>query len=463
MAGDVGDVMSVRVRFAPSPTGMLHIGGARTALFNWLFARHHGGTFLLRIEDTDRARSTPEATTAILTGMRWLGLTWDEAEVYQSHHLNRHAAVARQLLAEGKAYRCYATAEELEAMRAQAAAEGRHTVYDRRWRDAPPPADADTRPYTIRLKVPLTGSVTLHDAVQGDVTVANENIDDFVLLRSDGTPTYMLSVVVDDHDMGITHVIRGDDHLNNAFRQYHLFQACGWILPIFAHIPLIHAADGSKLSKRHGAVGIDEYRRQGFLPEAVCNYLLLLGWSHGDQEFFSRSETIELFSDLGRINRAAARFDRDKFLHINAHHLRALDATTVEQELTAFVGKPPQHPAAFRALLPHFLERSHTLVDLASISSFLFGPVVLSPEAQALLTPEVLDRSKKVLTALRDVTPWDAATLQTALKQQATALGVKLPGVLQPLRALLTGTPMGLPVPEVLAALGKEKNKIYFR
>ncbi|MFN7755489.1 MAG: glutamate--tRNA ligase [Holosporales bacterium] len=449
--------MSVRVRFAPSPTGMLHIGGARTALFNWLFARHHGGTFLLRIEDTDRARSTPEATTAILTGMRWLGLTWDEAEVYQSHHLNRHAAVARQLLAEGKAYRCYATAEELEAMRAQAAAEGRHTVYDRRWRDAPPPADADTRPYTIRLKVPLTGSVTLHDAVQGDVTVANENIDDFVLLRSDGTPTYMLSVVVDDHDMGITHVIRGDDHLNNAFRQYHLFQACGWTLPIFAHIPLIHAADGSKLSKRHGAVGIDEYRRQGFLPEAVCNYLLLLGWSHGDQEFFSRSEAIELFSDLGRINRAASRFDRDKFLHINAHHLRALDATTVEQELTAFVGKPPQHPAVFRALLPHFLERSHTLVDLASISSFLFGPVVLSSEAQALLTPEVLDRSKKVLIALRDVTPWDAATLQVALKHQAAALGVKLPGVLQPLRALLTGTPMGLPVPEVLAALGKEK------
>lgn len=449
--------MSVRVRFAPSPTGMLHIGGARTALFNWLFARHHGGTFLLRIEDTDRARSTPEATTAILTGMRWLGLTWDEAEVYQSHHLNRHAAVARQLLAEGKAYRCYATAEELEAMRAQAAAEGRHTVYDRRWRDAPPPADADTRPYTIRLKVPLTGSVTLHDAVQGDVTVANENIDDFVLLRSDGTPTYMLSVVVDDHDMGITHVIRGDDHLNNAFRQYHLFQACGWTLPIFAHIPLIHAADGSKLSKRHGAVGIDEYRRQGFLPEAVCNYLLLLGWSHGDQEFFSRSETIDLFADLGRINRAAARFDRDKFLHINAHHLRALDATTVEQELTAFVGKPPQHPAVFRALLPHFLERSHTLVDLASISSFLFGSVVLSSEAQTLLTPEVLDRSKKVLTALRDVTPWDAATLQTALKHQAAALGVKLPGVLQPLRALLTGTPMGLPVPEILSALGKNE------
>ncbi|MFN7902128.1 MAG: glutamate--tRNA ligase [Holosporales bacterium] len=457
MVRHVGNLVSIRVRFAPSPTGMLHIGGVRTALFNWLFARHYGGTFLLRIEDTDRDRSTPEATTAILDGMRWLGLTWDEPEVYQSHRLERHAAVARQLLTEGKAYRCYATAEELEAMRAQAAAEGRHTVYDRRWRDVAPPVDADTRPYTIRLKAPLTGSVTIHDAVQGDVTVSNENIDDFVLLRSDGTPTYMLSVVVDDHDMSITHVIRGDDHLNNAFRQYHVFQACGWPLPTFAHIPLIHAADGSKLSKRHGAVGVEEYRRQGFLPEAVCNYLLLLGWSHGNQEFFSLTEAISLFDDLGRINRAASRFDRDKFLYINAHHLRALSADTVEQELTAFVGKPPEHPAAFRELLPHFLERSHTLIDLATISSFLFGPVVMSAEAKALLTPEVRERTQKVLAALHDVTPWDAATLQAALKHQATALGVKLPGVLQPLRALLTGTPMGLPVPEVLAALGRNE------
>ena len=295
--------MSPVTRFAPSPTGFLHIGGARTALFNWLFARHHGGRFTLRIEDTDRKRSTPEAIEAILDGLEWLGLDWDGETVFQFARAARHAEVAQQLLAEGKAYRCYCTPEELQEMRAAARAEGRRQLYDGRWRERDPaeaPAGIDP---VIRFKAPQEGEATLEDLVQGPVSVANSQLDDMVLLRADGTPTYMLSVVVDDHDMAISHVIRGDDHLTNAFRQAQLYRALDWPVPTFAHLPLIHGPDGAKLSKRHGALGVEAYREMGYLPEALCNYLLRLGWAHGDEEIISRAQAIEWF-DLDAVGRS---------------------------------------------------------------------------------------------------------------------------------------------------------------
>ncbi|MDP6352354.1 MAG: glutamate--tRNA ligase, partial [Alphaproteobacteria bacterium] len=308
--------MTVTTRFPPSPTGHLHIGGARTALFNWLFARHHGGKFLLRIEDTDRKRSTPEAIEAIIDGLEWLELAWDGEITYQSKNAERHAAVAEQLLADGKAYRCYCTPEELREMRETARAEGSTRAYDRRWRDrdpseAPPGVDP-----VVRVKMPLEGETTIADRVQGEVTIANDGLDDFILLRADGTPTYMLAVVVDDHDAGVTHVIRGDDHLNNAFRQHHLYLAAGWEAPEFAHIPLIHGADGVKMSKRHGATAMQEYRELGYLPAALRNYLVRLGWSHGDDEIFSTEQAIEWF-DLDTVNKAAARFDFAKLDSVN--------------------------------------------------------------------------------------------------------------------------------------------------
>ena len=316
--------MTVVTRFAPSPTGFLHIGGARTALFNWLFSRHHGGKYLLRIEDTDRKRSTQEAIDAILDGLQWLGLAADEEPLFQSTRLDRHADIARQLLADGKAYHCYCTPEELAAMRETAKAEGRSMRYDGRWRDRDP-SDAPTDiPPVVRFRAPQTGETILNDTVQGDVTVANDQLDDMVLLRADGTPTYMLSVVVDDHDMGITHAIRGDDHLTNAFRQTQLFLALGWQPPVYGHMPLIHGADGAKMSKRHGALGVDAYRDMGYLPEALLNYLLRLGWSHGDDEIISREQAVEWF-DIADVNRGAARFDFDKLSSLNAHYIKASD------------------------------------------------------------------------------------------------------------------------------------------
>src|ERR1700759_1757080 len=317
------------LRFAPSPTGYLHIGGARTALFNWLFARHTGGTFLLRIEDTDRERSTPEAVAAILNGLEWMGLNWDGQTVYQFARAGRHRAVAEQLLAEGKAYRCYATAEELTEMREAQRAAGKPIRYDGRWRDRAPGPEQEGKPFVVRLRAPQTGETVVHDLIQGDVTFANENLDDMILLRSDGTPTYMLAVVVDDQDMGVTHVIRGDDHLNNAARQLQLIQALGWRVPVYAHIPLIHGPDGAKLSKRHGALGVDAYRDMGFLPAALRNYLLRLGWGHGDDEIISTKQAIEWF-DLKDVGRSASRFDTAKLTNLNAHYMReAPDAELV--------------------------------------------------------------------------------------------------------------------------------------
>src|SRR5713101_404686 len=391
--------MSFVVRFAPSPTGFLHIGGARTALFNWLFARHHGGKFLLRIEDTDRARSTPEAVAAIVEGLDWLGLSWDGEIVYQSARAARHAEVARQLLAAGRAYRCYCTPTELAAMRERARAEKRSVRYDGTWRDRDP---AEARELimagvapVIRLKAPQDGATTIKDLVQGEVTVANAELDDLILLRADGTPTYNLSVVVDDHDMGITHVIRGDDHLNNAFRQTQIYRALNWPVPEFAHVPLIHGPDGAKLSKRHGALGVDAYRDMGYLPEALRNYLLRLGWSHGDDEIISTEQAIAWF-DIDAVGRAPARFDFAKLDNLNGHYIRlAADdrlATLVGERLERVSGHPLSEAdrARLNRAMAELKLRPKTLSGLAANARFFVTqrPIPLDDRAASLLTVE---------------------------------------------------------------------------
>src|ERR1700731_626824 len=348
--------MTVTVRFAPSPTGFLHIGGARTALFNWLYARHHqihgdGGVFRLRIEDTDRARSTPEAVAAIIDGLSWLGLDWNGEIVHQFAGATRHAEVARELLAKGRAYYCYSTPEELEAMRARARAEKRSVRYDGTWRDRDPSEAPPGIAPVIRLRAPQDGATTIHDLVQGEVTVENAELDDLILLRADGTPTYNLSVVVDDHDMGITHVIRGDDHLNNAFRQTQIYRALDWPVTEFAHVPLIHGPDGAKLSKRHGAVGIEAYREMGYLPEALRNYLMRLGWSHGDEEIIPLEKAIEWF-DIADVGRGAARFDQAKLDSVNAHYIREAD----DARLLGLIAERLEVQFG-RTLMPHERER----------------------------------------------------------------------------------------------------------
>lgn len=453
----------VRVRFAPSPTGDLHIGGARTALFNRLYARHTGGQFLLRIEDTDRARSTDAAVAAILDGLRWLGLDWDGEPVFQFARADRHRAVALELLAAGKAYRCFATPEELEAMRAAARAEGRPPVYDRRWRDRTDHPEG--QPSVIRIRMPATGETVIHDAVQGTVRVDNRQLDDFVLLRADGTPTYMLSVVVDDHDMGITHIIRGDDHLNNAFRQYHLYQACGWEVPEFAHIPLIHGADGAKLSKRHGAVGIDWYREQGFLPEAVRNYLLRLGWSHGDAEIISDAEAATWF-DLDGLNTAAARFDLPKLTSLNAHYLRRADPAELLLRLMPFLvarygAVPDARQAWLRAGLDSLRERARTLVELADAARIYLAPapLPLTEAARKQLTPAAFALLAQMQDHLAGWTgAWQEPALLDGAKGLAEQAGVKLGQLAAPVRIALTGDTASPSVFEMLAILGREES-----
>src|SRR6202048_229781 len=387
-------------RFAPSPTGFLHIGGGRTALFNWLYSRGRAGKFLLRIEDTDRARSTDEAIAAIFDGLTWLGLDWDDEPVHQFARAARHREVALQMLSSGNAYRCYASAEELTEMREKARAEGRSKLYDGRWRDRDPAdAPAGVQP-VIRLKAPLTGETVIDDQVQGRVTWQNENLDDLVLLRSDGNPTYMLAVVVDDHDMGVTHIIRGDDHLTNAARQTQIYQALGWTVPVMSHIPLIHGPDGSKLSKRHGALGVDAYRAMGYLPAAMRNYLVRLGWAHGDQEVFSTEEMIAAF-DLPQIGRSPARFDFAKLESLNGHYIRSsADAAllqAIDQLLPHLPGggviaakMTPRLREQWLAAMPSLKERAKTLVDLIDGAHFLLAdrPIPLDDKATGLLTPE---------------------------------------------------------------------------
>lgn len=455
--------MTIRTRFAPSPTGLLHIGGARTALFNYLFARHHGGEFLLRIEDTDRARSTQEAVQVILDGLDWLGLQPDQPPVYQSTREARHVEVAMQLLEQGKAYRCYCTPEELAAMREQALAEKRPPRYDGRWRDRDPAEAPPGVPPAIRLKAPREGEVVLHDLVQGEVRVKNAEMDDMIILRSDGTPTYLHAVVVDDHDMGITHVIRGDDHLTNTFRQIQIYDALGWEKPAFAHIPLIHGADGAKLSKRHGAVSILEFREQGFLPEALCNYLLRLGWGHGDAEFLMREEQIELFT-LEGVGRAASRMDYAKLLHLNGLWLRQTDDLRLRKEVVERLVKAgltvdAAGMARLLALMPGLKERAKTLEELAASATFLVRevPLPFEPKAEALLTLEAREMLARLARLLRD-TAFTPAAIDAALRAFAEAEGKKLGQVAQPLRAALTGSTTSPGIDATLIALGKEES-----
>lgn len=455
--------MTVRTRFAPSPTGSLHIGGARTALFNYLFARHHGGQFLLRVEDTDRERSTDAALRTILEGLDWLGLERDEQTVFQSTRAARHAEVAHQMLAQGNAYYCFCTPDELKQMREQALAEGRSPRYDGRWRDRDPSeGPADVKP-AIRLKAPREGETVVHDLVQGPVRVANTEMDDLIILRGDGTPTYLHAVVVDDHDMAITHVIRGDDHLTNTFRQVQIYQALGWEPPHFAHIPLIHGADGAKLSKRHGAQSVMEFREQGFLPEALCNYLLRLGWSHGDLEILNRDEAIRLF-DIADVNRGASRMDYTKLTNLNGIYIRGADDERLTQDVLhrlahrANLSLGTNAMLRIRALMPHLKERAKTMIELADSAAFLARtlPLPMEPKAAAQLTAEARLLLRDVADALA-ATDFSVAALDAALRAVAERKSVKLGMVAQPLRAALTGSTVSPGIDVTLAALGRDE------
>jgi glutamyl-tRNA synthetase len=464
---------AIVTRFAPSPTGFLHIGGARTALFNWLLAHRHGGKMLLRIEDTDRVRSTPEAISAILDGLEWLGLNWDDDVVYQFARASRHREVAEDMLARGRAYKCFATAEELETMREQAKAEGRPMRYDGRWREKGPAdhaqAEAEGRQYVIRLKAPGGGQTQVNDLVQGLVTWDNENLDDLVLLRSDGTPTYMLAVVVDDHDMAVTHIIRGDDHLTNAARQTQIYDAMGWKVPLMAHIPLIHGADGAKLSKRHGALGVDAYRALGYLPEALRNYLVRLGWAHGDQEIFSTDEMTAVF-DLKNVGRSAARFDFAKLENINGHYMRKTPDAALLAAIPAVLPHVPGGDAIaarldegmkakWLAAMPGLKERAKTLVELIDGSRFLFAarPLMMDEKAREILEKGGREALIRMLPRLEAVAEWQPGPIEEAVRAEAESTGTKLGQLAQPLRAALTGRATSPGIFEVLAVLGREE------
>jgi glutamyl-tRNA synthetase len=460
----------VITRFAPSPTGFLHIGGARTALFNWLYSRGRGGKMLLRIEDTDRERSTQAAIDAILDGLKWLELNWDGDVVYQFSRAERHRQAVEDLLASGKAYRCYASPPELEEMREAARRDGRPMRYDGRWRDRDPSdAPPGVKP-VIRLKAPQTGETVIEDQVQGRVVWQNENLDDLVLLRSDGTPTYMLAVVVDDHDMRVTHIIRGDDHLTNAARQKHIYDALGWQVPAMAHIPLIHGPDGSKLSKRHGALGVDAYRTMGYLPSALRNYLVRLGWSHGDQEFFSTEEMIAAF-DLPAIGRSPARFDFAKLENLNGHYLRESDDITLVKAVVDLLPLLPETKTTVRRLdeaqrekllmaMPGLKERAKTLIELIDGASFLFAPrpLALDAKAAAIMTPDARKIVSGALQRLGNASPWTSAATESAIRAYAEETGLKLGSIAQPLRAALTGRTTSPGIFDVLAVLGRDES-----
>jgi glutamyl-tRNA synthetase len=458
------------LRFAPSPTGYLHIGGARTALFNWLYARRTGGSFLLRIEDTDRERSTPQAVEAILNGMAWMGLDWDGQTVYQFARADRHRAVAEQLLAEGKAYKCFATAQELTQMRDEQKALKLPQRYDGRWRDRDSGEAPEGAPYVIRIKARQTGETVVHDQVMGDVTFQNDQLDDMVLLRSDGTPTYMLAVVVDDHDMGVTHVIRGADHLNNAARQLQIVEQMGWPVPVYAHVPLIHGEDGAKLSKRHGALAVEAYRDMGYLPETMRNYLLRLGWSHGDDEIISTEQAVQWFN-LENIGKSAARMDFKKLDNLNGHYIRESHDATLTAEIVALLERqaPPRvlsQTARERltAAMPGLKERAKTLVELAAAADFLYtdGPRELDAAAAKLLTPDARAILAKGLPAL-EATDWSGPALEEAARNFATTEGLKLGQIAQPLRAALTGKATSPPLFGTLALLGRDESLIRLR
>ncbi len=461
-------MVDVVTRFAPSPTGFLHIGGARTALFNWLYARRFGGRTMLRIEDTDRERSTPEAINAIIDGLDWLGLKWDGDVVYQSQRAERHRAAVDELLARGRAYRCYTSQADLDAMREQARAEKRPPRYDGRWRDRDPAeAPPGVKP-VIRLRAPQAGETSVDDRVQGRVTWANKDLDDLVLLRSDGTPTYMLAVVVDDHDMGVTQIIRGDDHLTNAARQAQIYAALDWPVPAMAHIPLIHGSDGAKLSKRHGALGVDAYRAKGYLPDALRNYLVRLGWSQGDREFFTTSEMIEAF-DLGAIGRSPARFDFAKLENINGHYMRAASSEALvgalERALPTLDGSGPRsldpaQRAKLLAAMPGLKERAKTLVELLDGAAFLFTPRPLPMDEKART---ILATGRSHIVALLprlEALPgeWTASAIEAEVRTYVAEARAKLGEVAQPLRAVLTGRSVSPGVFDVFEVLGREES-----
>lgn len=459
----------VVVRFAPSPTGYLHIGGARTALFNWLYAKANNGKFLLRIEDTDRERNSPEAVEAILDGLRWLGLDWDGDPVSQYERADRHREVAEQLLAEGKAYRCYLSQSELAEMRETAEQEKKPFKVESPWRDRDPieaPADA---PFAIRLRAPKDGETVVSDHVQGEVQFANKELDDVIILRSDGSPTYNLAVVVDDHDMGITHVIRGVDHLTNAARQTQIYQLLGWQVPQWAHVPLIHGPDGAKLSKRHGALGAEAYRDMGYLPVAMRNYLVRLGWSHGDDEIFSTEQLIEWF-DIEAINKSPARFDTQKLDAINGHWIRHTDDDELFNAIVHLIphlshgdqiGKAFSAGLApkFRALIPAMKERSKSLLELISGATFLWAarPLACDEKAAKLLTEETRATLARLLPNLQHLPDWSAEPLEAKIREFAEAENLKLGKIAQPLRAALTGTTVSPPIFDVMAVLGEEE------
>lgn len=456
--------MSVIVRFAPSPTGYLHIGSARTALFNWLFARHHGGKMLLRIEDTDRARSTLEAVEAIYKGLEWLGIDWDETPVHQFERSARHVEVVHALLEQGMAYRCYCSPEELEIMREDARAKGLPPRYDGRWRDrSPEEAPQGVKP-VIRFRTPQTGETVIHDLVQGEVKVGNQQLDDMIILRADETPTFNLSVVVDDHDMGITHVIRGDDHLTNMFRQFHVYTAMNWKLPHFAHIPLIHGSDGAKLSKRHGALGVEAYRDMGYLPEALCNYLLRLGWSHGDAEIISRKEAIQWF-DLDHVGKSPARFDFAKLTNLNGHYMREAENEKLVTLLVPFletrdrVSLDTETRDILKRGMTGLKDRAKTMVELAESCLFYISPQPMDESALKILNQEGVQLLSLITDSLAAFpeTSWSEDQLENLLRDLAEKQGLKLGKLAQPLRAALTGKNVSPSVFEIMHVLGKYK------
>lgn len=456
-------------RFAPSPTGFLHIGGARTALFNWLFAKANGGRMLLRIEDTDRSRSTPEAVAALMDGLNWLGIDWQGEPISQFSRQQRHAEVARQLISEGKAYYCYTSPEELSAMREQARAENRAPKYDGTWRDRDPAeAPAGVNP-VVRIKAEQTGTTTVMDHVQGEVEFPNADLDDFILLRSDGTPTYMLAVVVDDHDMGVTHIVRGDDHLTNAARQIQIYKALNWPVPEMAHVPLIHGPDGAKLSKRHGALGAEAYRAMGYLPEALCNYLVRLGWAHGDDEVISVEQMIEWFT-LDAIGKSPSRFDFAKLENLNGIYIRAADDQRLieaievvlpELERPSLFGSElsDSHRKQLLMAMPGLKERAKTVVQLIESAEFIAATVPLDYTEKAL---NLLDETGRdvlagLIPALKKA-GWNGESLETAVKAYAGERDLKLGKVAQPLRAALTGSHMSPGIYDVLLVLGREES-----
>ena len=452
----------VVTRFAPSPTGYLHIGGARTALFNWLYARAKGGRFLLRIEDTDRARSTPEATEAIFAGLKWLGLDWNEEAISQASRIDRHAEVAHEMLANGKAYKCFSTPEEIDAFRETARAEGRSTLFRSPWRDVPESEHPDA-PFVVRVKAPRDGETIIRDEVQGDIRIRNDQLDDMIVLRSDGTPVYMLAVVVDDHDMGVTHVIRGDDHLNNAARQMLVYSAMGWDIPVWAHIPLIHGEDGKKLSKRHGALGIESWQAEGYPAEAMRNYLARLGWSHGDDEFFTTDQAIEWF-DLSGIKKSPARLDSKKLLNLSGQHIARMDDAALVAEIGAFRSATGLAPftedqySDLRRAMYCLKDRARTFPELIEKAHFVLAQRVLDLDEKAEKSLDTVSRG-----ILNELTPhlqnasWDRDTLEGVVQSVAEANGTKLGKLAGPLRAALAGRSVSPSVFDMMLVLGREE------